>query len=234
MKNSIRIRTFRLNAIFIALTVLTVFIASCSKNEDDPILTGEAKVMVVNAASGSSAQDFYLDSAKINTEAVAYSQSTAYVTTPAGYNRRAEFRNSGTTTVNFTGNLDIFPNQSYTFFYTTKADGTGNSSAVFTDETTSSSTTKARVRFVNLASGLTAANLIIAEGSTIASNIAFGSGSQYSDVNPGTINLQTALAAGGTASLDLGSFTLQAGKIYTVYTSGSLTSTVTASLITHN
>ncbi len=234
MKTSILNRMNRVSIFFVALTALTVFLASCSKSDDDDVLTGEAKVMIVNSASGSAAQDFYLENVKVNTEAVAYSQSTAYISTPAGYSRKAEFRDGGSATANFTGYLDILPNKSYTFFYTTGADGTGKSSAVFTDEITSSSTTKARVRFVNLAAGLTTANFLIADGATVASNVAFGAASAYSDVDPGAINLQTALATGGGASLNLGSFTLQAGKVYTLYTSGSLTSTVTASLITHN
>lgn len=219
---------------FIALTALTVLVASCSKSDDDEVLTGEAKVMIVNSAPGAAAQDFYLENTKVNTEAVAYTQSTAYISTPAGYSRKAEFRDGGSATVNFTGYLDILPNKNYTFFYTNKADGSGTSSAVFTDEITSSSTTKARVRFINLASGFSLANLLIADGSAIASNVAFGAASSYSDIDPGAVNLQIALAAGGTTSLNLGSLTLQAGKIYTIYTSGSLTGTVTASLITHN
>lgn len=224
----------RASIFFIALTALTVFLTSCSKNDDDEVLTGQAKVMIVNSASGSAAQDFYLEGTKVNTEAVAYSQSTAYISVPVGYDRKAEFRNTGSTTANFTGYVDILPNQNYTFFYTASADGTGNSSAVFRDETTSPSPSKARVRFVNAASGLTTANLLIANGATIASNIAFGTASSFSDVDPGTLSLQTGLAAGGTAAVNLGSFTLQPGKIYTIYTSGSLTSSVTASLITHN
>lgn len=234
MKTLNQFGKIRFVKILMTLIAFVVVFASCSKNDDPDVLTGEAKVMIVNSASGSAAQDFYLDNTKVNADAVAYSQSTAYISTPAGYSRKAEFRDSGSATANFTGNLDILPNKNYTFFYTTKADGTGNSSAVFLDEISSSSTTKARVRFVNLASGLNSANFLITGGATLASNVAFGAGSAYSDVDPGTVSLQTALATGGTASVNLGNFTLQAGKIYTLYTSGSLTTTVSAGLITHN
>jgi hypothetical protein len=216
-----------------ALVFLTLFFTSCSKIGNDDALVGEAKVIIVNAVVGSAAQDFYLENVKINTSAVAYGQTTTYMTALAGYSSKAEFRDGGSVTANFTGYLDILPNRSYTFFYITREDGAGVSSAAFSDETTNPSATKARVRFVNLASGLTAADLLIAGSATIASNVAYGSSSIYSEVDPGTLNLQTSLA-GGTGSLDLGDFTLEGGKIYTIYTSGSLTTAVTASLITHN
>jgi hypothetical protein len=234
MKTSNLKRIGRPGILWFAFAALTVIFTSCSKIGNDDVLVGEAKVIIVNAAAGSAAQDFYLENVKINTTAVAYSQPTPYMSAQAGYSRKAEFRDSGSATVNFTGYLDILPNRTYTFFFITKADGTGTSSAAFSDETNNPSATKARVRFVNLASGLTAANLLIVGGATIASNVAFGSASDYSDVDPGTLNLQTSLAGEGAASSDLGGFTLQRGKTYTIYTSGSLATAVTASLITHN
>ncbi len=234
MKTLNQLKAIRFVKILMCFIACAVIVSSCSKDDNDAMLSGEAKVMIVNSASGSAAQDFYLDNTKVNAQAVAYSQSTAYISTSAGYGRKGEFRNTGSASANFTGNVDILPGKNYTFFYITKADGTGNSSVVFSDETTSSSTTKARVRFINLAGGLSSANFLITGGSTLASNVAFGAASGYNDVDPGTISVQTALAAGGTASVNLGSFTLQAGKIYTIYTSGSLAATVSASLIAHN
>lgn len=234
MKTFKQLGKIRFVKILMSFIAGAIILSSCSKDDNEDLLSGEAKVKIVNSASGSVAQDFYLDNTKVNAEAVAYSQSTGYIVTPAGYGRKAEFKNSGSTTANFTGYVDIMPNKNYTFFYTTKADGTGSGSAVFSDEITSSSTTKARVRFVNLASGLNSANFLITGGATLASNIAFGAASAYNDIDPGTISLQAALAAGGSTSANLGNFTLQAGKVYTIYTSGSLTATVSAGLITHN
>ncbi|MES3018235.1 MAG: DUF4397 domain-containing protein [Bacteroidota bacterium] len=234
MKTLHYLNKIRFVKILMSSIACAVILSSCTKGDNQDVLTGEAKVMVVNGASGSVAQDFYLDNTKINVQAVAYTQNTAYISTPAGYSRKGEFKSTGSETANFIGYVDILPNKNYTFFYMTKADGTGSSSGVFPDEITSSSTTKARVRFVNLASGFNTANFLITGGTTLASNVAFGAASIYSDVDPGTVSLQTALSAGGTASANLGSFTLQAGKIYTIYTSGSLTATVSAGLITHN
>lgn len=214
-----------------------MLVSSCSK--DDTIrVEGEAKVMVANSASGSQSQDFYLDGTKVNTSSVAYNESTSYITTDAGNGRKAEFRNSGSASANFTGNVDLAPGENYTFFYTSNVNGSGNSSAVFKDDRTSPSGNKAKVRFVNLAEGLASANLLITGGATLASNVAFGTASAFSEVDPGTFTLQTALSSSTVTSVNLGSFTLQSGKIYTIFTSGSLSGTVQTSvkakLLVHN
>lgn len=233
MKKVNQIREPRLNKVLLGLLAIFMVVVSCNKNDDDVILEGEAKVMVVHAASGSPDQDFYLDDTKVNAEAIAYNESTAYIATPAGYGRKAEFKNSGSETVSFTGYVDLLPERNYTFFYTTRADGTENSSAVFADETVSSAS-KAKVRFVNLAGGFTNADLLIAGGSSLVSNIGFATASDFIELDPGTIAFQTVLSSGTGGSFDIGTYTLAAGKIYTIYTSGSLTGTVSAHLITHN
>lgn len=218
--------------------IISMLFSSCMKDNTEPIIEGTAKVMIVNAASGSVAQDFYLNNAKVNSQTVAYSESTSYISTDAGNSRKAEFRNTGSTTVNFSGYVDLFPNENYTFFYTGKVDGSGNSSAVFKDDNTNPSANKAKLRFVNLAEGFTSANLLVTGGATLASNIAFGTASSFSEIDPATLTLQTGLAVDASGSTNLGVFTLVAGKIYTIYTSGSLTGTaqsaVSAKMLVHN
>jgi len=225
MKTSNQSKKYQLPGLLGGFIVLSMLVSSCMKDNAEPIIEGTAKVMIVNAASGSAAQDFYLNDSKVNSQAVAYSESTSYISTDAGNGRKGEFRNAGSTTVNFTGYVDLYPNENYTFFYTAKVDGAGNSSAVFKDEKTSPAANKAKLRFVNLAEGFAGANLLISGGATLASNIAFGTASNFSEVDPGTLTLQIALATGTSNAANLGAFTLEAGKIYTIYTSGSLTGT---------
>ncbi len=238
MKTSNRFKNYQMPGILAGLILMTVLMSACSKDDNEFIIEGEARVMVVNAASGSEAQDFYIENSKINPEPLAYSQSTAYITTDAGDSRKAEFKNSANATINFTGYVNLAPNENYTFFYTAKADGSGNSSAVFQDDKTTPSANKAKIRFVNLAEGLSNANLLVIGGLTFASNVAFGSASNFAEVDPGTFNMQTALSSSTSTFVNLGSFTLAAGKIYTIYTSGSLTGSaqtaISAKIITHN
>lgn len=238
MKTSNLFSTYQMPGLLVGLIVLTTLISACSKNDSNFVIEGEARVMVVNAASGSEPQDFFIEDSKVNPEPLAYSQSTAYVTTSAGDSRKAEFKNSANATTNFTGYVNLAPNENYTFFYTVMADGTGNSSSVFQDDKASPSSGKAKIRFVNLAQGLPSANLLVIGGVSFGSNVAFGNSSGFSEVDPGTFNLQTVLASSTSTFVDLGSFTLEAGKIYTIYTSGSLTGSaqtaISAKMITHN
>lgn len=238
MKTSNQSKKYQFSGLLGGLIIISMLFSSCMKDNTEPLIEGTAKVMIVNAASGSAAQDFYLNNTKVNTEAVAYSQSTSYISTDGGRGRKAEFKNSGSTTANFTGTVDLIPNENYTFFYTGKADGSGNSSAVFRDEQTSPSANKAKLRFVNLAEGFASANLLVTGGASLASNIAFGKASNFSEVTPGVLTLQTSLSTGASGSTNLGVFTLAAGKIYTIYTSGSLTGSaetaVLAKMIVHN
>ncbi len=233
MKKLNSIREPRLNKVLLCLLAVVTILGSCKKDDNDVILEGEAKVMLVNASESSAPQDFYLDGTKRNPDPVVYNEATAYITTDAGYERKAEFKDAGSASANFTGYIDLLPEKSYTIFYTTLADGTGSSSAAFED-ITATSTTKAKVRFVNLAGGFASANILVSGGSVLASNIDFGKATtNYVELDPGTIALQTAIS--GTAQpLNIGTFTVAAGKIYTIYTSGSLTSTVSAHMITHN
>lgn len=238
MRTSNQFSKYQFSGLITGLLVAVMLVTSCSKDDNELVISGEAKVMIVNGASGSQAQDFYLDNTKVNSEAVAYSQNTAYLTTAAGNGRKAEFKNSGSTNVNFTGYLDLAPNENYTIFYTGKADGSGNSSAAFKDDKSSPSPNKAKLRFVNLAEGLASANLLVTGGAVFASNVAFGTASNFSEVDPGTFTLQTVLASSTSTSANLSSFTLQAGKIYTIYTSGSLTGSaqtaISAKMLVHN
>ncbi len=238
MKTSIQLNKYQFPGLLTGLVAAIMLLSSCSKDDNEMVIQGEAKVMIVNAASGSQPQDFYLDNAKVNTEAVAYSQSTTYITTGAGNERKAEFRNVGSASANFSAYVNLSPNENYTFFYTGKVDGSGNSSAVFKDDRTAPSGNKAKVRFVNLAEGLASANLLVTGGVVFATNVMFGNASNFSEVDPGTFTLQTALSTNTSTAVNLGSFTLQAGKIYTIYTSGSLTGSaqtaISAKLITHN
>lgn len=238
MKTSNQVGNYKFQGILGMLLGLTMVFSSCSKGDNEIMVEGEAKVMIVNSAAGSQPQDFYLNGAKVTSSAVAYSQSTSYITTSAGKERKAEFKNAGSASANSTSSADLSAGENYTFFYTSNVNGSGNSSLFLKDETTSSSSGKAKVRFVNLAGGLASANLIVSGGATWASNIAFGTASGFSEVNPGTFTLQTALSSSTATTANLGSFTLQAGKIYTIYTSGLLTGSastaVTAKMLIHN
>ena len=205
----------------IALVVLTS-LSSCSS--DDTELNAEAYVRVVNASEGSAPQDFYLDNTKLNSSAVAYMQNSAYLTTTNG-NKVGSFKTSGSTTVNSSANLSIDGGKYYTVYYTGEASGSAGFTATV-DEQVKASANKAKVRFVHLSSA--AANkidLAIQGGAKIVSNLAYKSASAYQEVDAAT-NFQLFAAGSTTGGISIPALTLQVGKVYTVYISGSTIATL--------
>jgi Domain of unknown function (DUF4397) len=207
------------SCLVIALTLVTGFSSCESKSE----ISADAFVRVANSSEGSTPQDFYLNNSKVNTSAVAYTQSSNYATTSNG-NKTGEFRSTGTATVNSSASLNIEAGKYYTVYYT----GGTASSASFTtlDEQTTPSTGKAKVRFVHLSSAAAASiDLAIQGGAKVVSNLAYKTASAYQEVNAAT-NFQLFASGSTTAALTLSNLNLQAGKIYTVYISGSTSATV--------
>lgn len=208
--------------LFIALVALTSLSACTDDNED---ITADAYIRVVNASEGSAAQDFYLNNSKVSANAVAYTQSSSYITTTNG-TKTGEFKTTGTATVNASSNINIEAGKYYTVYYT----GGTSSSATFTtttDEMVNTSANKAKVRFVHLSSA--AANsidLAIQGGTKIVNNLAYKGVSAYQEVDAAT-NFSLFTAGSATAAFNLTGLNIQAGKIYTVYISGSTSLTIT-------
>lgn len=207
------------------------FASSCSKDDDDASASGTAHVMIVNSVEGSSAQDFYLDNAKVNSQAVAYTQTNGYFDVAAG-NHKADFKTSGSTTVTSTSNVDLQAGKYYTIYYS----GSGSTTSTVTteDDLSAPAAGMAKVRFVHLSSAAASAiDLGVTGGSKLVTGLAYKTASAYYSVAPAT-SFQIFTAGSATSSLTLNSLGLQAGKIYTVYVSGSSTTSISYHVIVNN
>jgi hypothetical protein len=206
-----------------ALMALSISLSSCKKSSSSASLT--ANLMITNSAQGSTPQDFYLDNNKLNGSAMAYSQSSAFISTSAG-SHQGQFKASGTGTVDATTTLSLAAGKYYSVFYTD-----GNSSTTAEDDRTAPQSGKSRVRFINLSSALTSNVDIAATGSAnLVSGLAYKAASAYYDVDPAT---SFSLKASNTATVLLNiPSTMQAGHIYTVYFSGTTSATVASNVIT--
>ncbi|WP_187774923.1 DUF4397 domain-containing protein [Pedobacter sp. BS3] len=209
---------------------LTGVLSSCSKHDDDDVYaSGSVDVMVVNGNEASAPQNFYLDDAKINGSAVAYTEATSYVKTRSG-NRKGEFRSSVTGQVNTSATYTIQKDRHYTFYYTGNASA---SDAVMTeDDLSSPSSGKAKVRYVHLSTAA-ASNVDVAVqgGAKLISNLAYKSATAFSEIEAGTYNLQLLAAGTANVALSIPNITFQAGKIYTVYVSGATSATISYHVI---
>lgn len=197
----------------IAFVASTIFL-SCKKNDDEVIVYGNAKFKLVNAAQGSSAQDFYQGDTKINTTAIAYGETSEYLTLKAG-SSTVSFKSAADQTVSATQNIGVNTDVNYTVFYVKNSSGSGEITG-YPESNAQPPTGKAGVRFVNLGASLTNAIIVsFNSGEPLTSALSFGNSTNYAVVDP-TVDLKFSNVGSTTSTVILGS-SFQAGKLYTVW-----------------
>lgn len=213
------------------LAVVCLGMTACKKDDD----TGAgitARVKIVNAAESSSAQDFYLDDTKVNSAAVAYGESSGYISTPAGSNRHAQFRTSGSAAVYASANADLVSDRNYSFYLA----GEGESTTIVTteDDLSAPSSGKAKVRFIHLSTAAASSvDIRLLGGAQLVAGLGFRSSTTFQEMDPGVKVFHVFAAGESTGAIDLEIAALEAGKIYTVWISGATTSNIRARLITN-
>jgi hypothetical protein len=212
--------------LFALLLGLVVILPSCKKNDSDTDVN--ANVMLVNSFEGSAAQDLYLNSTKVNSQAVAYGQSSGYISTTSG-DKVVELKNTGSTSVNTASTANLEGGKYYTFFYS--GSGSSSSSTKTEDDMTPPPSGKCKVRYVNLNSTGSSNVDFSLNGAKLGSALTFKSASSFSVLDPGAYTFKVMTAGTSTLLFDL-PVTLQAGKIYTIWASGN--TVLSSHIITHN
>lgn len=215
----------------IALLMVPAVIMSCKK--DDVDVDGSANLKVVNASSASSAQSFHVAGSAVVTGGLEFGEASNYVAANSGNNLELQFKNEGSN-ANYASERVSFNNGGY---YTVFLAGDGESARikVFPDDMSAPASGKAKVRFVHLADA-GPANVDIRSSATanVVANLARNNASNYVMVDPGVMSLRV-YAAGGTdnsSNFDLSAFA--AGKIYTVYITGSTSGNIDVRQTIHN
>ncbi|MEJ5995725.1 DUF4397 domain-containing protein [Pedobacter sp. Du54] len=210
------------------LLALSFTFVSCKDDKDDEPTAAMASLTVVNSVEGSGAQDFYVnDSKKISS--LTYG-SNANISITSGTNVGV-FRNSSATTVNASATFTVGANTKQTMFLIKNADGSYGVNAYSDDNTSTSG--KARVRFINLSPTLGAAiNVTTSTGTSLASALAYRGASTYQ-----TIDANTALNVNVIGSLQtttIAGSEFQAGKVYTIWFDSSTTTEAKYHVIAQN
>ena len=209
-------------AITTGFAACALFISSCSK--DSSSVGVSANVKAVNSAQASAPQDFYVDNAKANSSAMAYTQNSGYITIGSG-THTAQFKTSTTATVNTSFSLSVAPSGYYTVFYTDD-----NTATTYQDDRTQPQSGNARVRFINVSSALNSnVDFTTSTGTAVISKLAYKTASAYTEIAAATTFKLN--ATGSTTVLLNIPVTLQAGKIYTIFISGSTSATITYTLV---
>lgn len=213
------------------LLTLAATFTSCKKDDVDD--NGSANLKVVNASSTSSAQSFYLAGNAVIQGGLAFGNVSDYLVTNSGNNLNLEFRNEGSASVYANNRFDLDRGAYYSVFLA--GDGQSARVKLYKDDLTAPSSGKAKVRFIHL-SDAAPANVDIRSNSTtnVVANLGRDNASNYVEVDPGVMSLQV-FATGQSTSLgtfDLSAFA--AGKIYSVYVTGSTTSNISVRQVSHN
>ncbi|MFD0749544.1 DUF4397 domain-containing protein [Mucilaginibacter calamicampi] len=225
MTSTFKTKTNRTLSILLAFASLATIFSSCSKTEENKPMA-VAGLAVTNAASASAAQDVYFDNQRVTASALAYTQTAGYFSVAGS--PTISFRTANTTDVYGSGTTSLTPGKYYNAFLSDDKNVT-----VYENDLTPPQSGKARIRFINLSSGVGSnADFGIAGGAKIVSGLTYRSASAYQDVDPTS---GYSLYTGGSSSVLLAiPVTLTVGGIYTLYISGSTNTTVGFKLIGEN
>jgi Domain of unknown function (DUF4397) len=223
MKTNINFKIPKPFSLFAIILLAATCFTSCQKGSNNEVAIS-AFIMAANSAQTSAPQDFYVDNNKVNSSAIAYTQSTSYISISSG-GHQEQFKTSSTSTVNTSFNSTFSPGSYNTVFYTDD-----NTATTYQDDRTSPQPGNARVRFVNLSSALTAnVDFTASTGGKIVAGLVYKSASVYNEVSSAST---FSLSASGSSSVLLNiPVTLQAGKIYTIFISGATSATITYTVI---
>ncbi len=200
--------------LFLSLGLL-ILVSGCVKKNDTPV--GEAQLRFVNAVSGSTAQDVYVNNNLVTSKSLGYAQTTGYMKVLSGINLIA-FADGSTLASNAIISYGTEIGSNSSVYYYKNLSGTLVAGAI-RDDMKAPAAGKARVRFVHLNNFLNNSLRVSAVGGAeLFPTLIFGSASAYFDVAPGT-KFQAA-ATGVTISPEI-SINVQSGKVYTIVLTGS-------------
>ena len=225
---SARMKIFT-NLSLLLIVFWTITFTSCKKHDPDVVVRGEAKLKVVNAVSTEISQDVYVDDAKLTTTALAFGETSAYVKIISGM-RNISFTNSASGPT--TASMNFTPSITYTTFLT--SDRAGNREIVsYEDNLSNTETGKAKVKLISLTPSFTTGiNVSVQAGTQFVNGLAYKESSNYFAIDA-DINLRYTVVGSGTVkTLDNSNFI--AGKIYTIWFSGTTAANLEAHVIADN
>lgn len=181
--------------------------------------TSNSLVKVIHASPDAPGVDILVDN-KVSGTNLTYLQNTPYLTLPSGI-RNIKVNVAGTSTTVIEGNLNFVKDKAYSIFAVNSV--ANIEPLVLEDNLTTPAAGKVHVRFIHLSPDAPAVDITLADGTVVFGNISFKGFTAFTPIDAGSYNLQVRLAGTSTVVLDLGSVTLPAGKILTVYARGFVT-----------
>jgi Domain of unknown function (DUF4397) len=175
---------------------------------------GDAKVRVAHFSPDAEAVDIYIDGKK-KMNNVPYLAMSEYVSLPAGQHT-FDVRAAGslaTSPALLTNAQSLAAGSSYTVAAIGPV--ATMTAGVFTDKITTPGTGKSKVRVIHAADGTADVDVALKTGAVAFPKVAFGTATEYSEVDAGSYDLQI-LSSGSSAVVLAKNVTLQAGGVYTI------------------
>jgi hypothetical protein len=199
--------------------VLPMALLACDDDDDNPVTpapTPQASVNVVHASPDGPGVDLLVDDKKVGTN-LEFPNSTGYLKVAAG-TRNVKVNVTGTATTAIEADLPLSANTDYSVFAVNVV--ASIEALVLTDDLTAPASGMAHVRFLHLSPNAPAVDITLTDGTVVFGNYAFKDASDFTPLMAGAYDLEVREAGTTNVVLSLGSITLQAGKIYTVFARG--------------
>lgn len=224
-----KIYTYLSKSLILFISFATIGLTSCKKNDDGEIAKGQAKVKMVNASLADVHQDVYLDDEKLTTVALAFGETSEYLKIPSG-NRNVSYTGTNNTTTDTS--LNFTPSITYTTFLVTNKKGELEIVS-YEDNLSNTESTKAKIKLINLTPNFTTGiNVMVQAGTQFVNGLLFKEASNYFTVDAG-LNLKYNVVGSGSIKT-INAASLEGGKIYTIWFSGTTAATLEAHIITDN
>lgn len=208
---------------------LTSIFSSCVK-DPKPVPVGEAKLRYINAAYASPGQAFYVNGKRFGQMLSLYGEASDVMPVESGAKVLA-FVDAATTELTVAVNGNIAINESYSIFFYKNQDNAASILGIG-DNFTAPAAGKAKVRFIHLNGFLNnSVSIKISGGAELASALAFARSSDYYQVDPGTKFIASGTGVTTNPEINPG---IVAGKIYTIWLSGSAATELKAYSFTAN
>lgn len=220
---------FKVAATFLIVTVMLVF-SSCSKEDTSTNATelGNSRLLLINSTKTASAIDLYWTGNKLNTVPLVFGTTTGYRSVASG-TRNIQIKANLTNMLLATNTIKVVRDSSYTFFV---FDAKGvTSTAIAEDDLSLPSFGNAKIKFANMSSGLSAADLAIVNGPVIASSISFGMIGNYTELKAGTYNLVLREHGTNKIMLNIPNVRVDNSKTYTIWSAGAVNGTGSSALM---
>lgn len=214
------------------VVVTLLFLSSCDNNEVNPF--GSAELKVVNAAPNSGSQRFIMANIPYISNLDYLDHSVSYHKVAVGNNLVTQFRDQSDNDLYATEELDLDDNKAYTVYLTGES-RTDAEVRLYEDNLSQPASGKAKVKFLHLSSGAPAnIDFVDGQGNKLTTNLARYGQSNYTEINSGSLSIQVHGSGQSENLSTLSSTDFEAGKIYSIYISGSAASGYTIDKISHN